>query len=93
MIKYEEKLPAECFAVLPERNNEIVVIKLGENGYRPLDKQPERTVDQLNEVIGVTKQQVSAMIAGSMFGWDIPASDPDTYDETGKPIVVQKNVR
>ena len=43
-------------------------------------------VDECNEIGGVSKAQAAAMLAGSMFGWDIPAADPKNYDEQGKPI-------
>ena len=43
-------------------------------------------VDEYNEQINVTKSQAAAMLAGSMFGWEVPAADPKNYDEQGQPI-------
>lgn len=44
----------------------------------------QRFVDDLNAYIGVNPQQAEAMSAGSMWGWEVPAADPDNYDENGK---------
>lgn len=37
-----------------------------------------------NAELGVTKAQEKAMKADSMFGWTVPAADPQSYDENGK---------
>ena len=83
------KLPEMCYTVL-KSTNELIVVKRGEKGYYPQREEnapwaPE-SVDHLNERLGVTKAQEMAMQAGSMFGWDIPGSDPDNYDEDGNYI-------
>lgn len=83
------KLPEMCYSVL-ETTNELVVLKRGEKGYYP--QRPENApwgaenCYTLNERLGVTKGQAEAMKNGSMFGWDIPASNPDNYDENGMYI-------
>lgn len=80
------KLPEYCYSTLPS-TGEIIVIKRGEKGYYP--QRPENApwnpenLDHINAQLGVTKAQVNAMTAGSMFGWDAPASNPDNYDEDG----------
>ena len=80
------KLPEMCWTVLPA-DNTVVVVKRGEMGYYPQrsDVLPYEAdmVDFLNERLGVTKAQEQAMKSGSMFGWDIPGADPDTWEEKG----------
>ena len=61
----------------------------GEDGYFPSDlpnsgkEENRRVVDERNREGGVSKAQEAAMSAGSMFGWDVPAADPRSYDENG----------
>ena len=78
-----KKLPELCFTVLPSDQNQLICIKRGVPGYFPVslrsifDKRisAQQMADQLNE--GIAPEVVEAMIAGSMFGWDVPAADPD----------------
>ena len=81
-----DKLPEVCYANLPG-SEEVIMIERGKKGYSPQreDVAPwdPRNVDFANEKLGVTKAQKEAMLNGSMFGWDIPASNPDNYDENG----------
>lgn len=81
------KLPEKAFAFRPE-SNEIVVIHRGVDGYYELGVYAEgvpveEAVDALNDVLGVSKAEQMAMIAGSMFGWNVPAANPAAYDEDG----------
>lgn len=83
-------LPPYCFGLLPS-TNEVIQVKRYESGYRPLKAKPlcdtpQHGVDLLNDSIGVSKAQAAALIFGSMFGWNCPGADPETYDEHGIPI-------
>ena len=87
-------LPVTCFAQHPE-TGEVILLTKGEQGYQKTADYPgsdhmknKSIVEKLNRNSGVTKAQVSAMLAGSMFGFDVPAADPRNYDENGfsKPV-------
>jgi hypothetical protein len=82
-----EGLPEYSYAK-QEVSGIIIKIVRGENGYLPYIPcwQTGITVDQLNQQIGVTKPQAEAMLAGSMFGWNVPGANPSYYDTDGKPI-------
>ena len=43
-------------------------------------------VDEYNGQLGVSRAQAAAMLAGAMFGWEVPAADPKNYDKEGQPI-------
>jgi len=66
---------------------ETVVVKRGEKGYYPQEPHIAlRDADEMNMLIGVTQGQAEAMLAGSMFGWDVPGANPDMYNDDGSPI-------
>ena len=91
VIPLRPGLPEKCYAVLPS-GDEIITIKHGEDSYFHTGKyghdraHAQAIVDEYNEQINVTKAQAAAMLAGSMFGWEVPAADPKNYDEQGQPI-------
>ena len=60
----------------------VIAIKRGEMGYYPIFTR--LSADELNASAGVTKTQAMAMHAGSMFGWNLPAAEPDNYKEQQK---------
>jgi hypothetical protein len=43
-----------------------------------------------NALLGVTRAQEEAMLAGSIYGWDTPAAKPWNYDQYGKPRIRPK---
>lgn len=90
VIPLRSSLPDKCFSYL-ETTGEMIVITKGETGYTstgiyPRDESPKESVAAINKTNGVTKAQVAAMVAGSMFGWATPAADPKNYDENGEPM-------
>lgn len=89
--EYESRhgLPMYSFYPAPDRNM-IMSIRYGESGYWPVEHIPEgmtaeEYADKLNQTLGVSKAQQTAMLYGSMFGWDSPAARPERYDENGQP--------
>ena len=91
VIPLRSSLPEQCYSVLPD-TGELIIIKKGESGYYRTDidmgsKAENRALaDEYNVKLGVSKAQEQAMSAGSMFGWAVPAADPKNYDESGQPI-------
>lgn len=80
-------LPSICYSY-DDVEREIIVLKKGVEGYFPLKEDVKDLYEcadynKLNEKMGVTKAQERAMKAGSMFGWDCPASNPANYNEDG----------
>lgn len=90
VIPLRSSLPEQCYSVLPD-TGELIIIKKGESGYYRTDidmgdKTENRVLaDEYNTKIGVSKAQEQAMSVGSMFGWSVPAADPKNYDDNGQP--------
>lgn len=74
------KLPVECGAFLLE-DGSPVKIKAGESGYYP--QPPTFDPVAFNIAHAITDAQVSAMMAGSAFGWEVPAADAADPSNTG----------
>ena len=91
VIPLRSSLPEQCYGVLPD-TGELIIIKKGESGYYRTDfattgkEETHALADEYNGKAGVNKAQAAAMMAGSMFGWPVPAADPKHYDENGQPI-------
>lgn len=87
------KLPHECFVFLRGSTPQQAVGKvvLGVQGYYipcddriyHLDKPEDarQLVQNLNKELGVTPLQARCMEIGSMFGWEVPGADPDSYTQ------------
>lgn len=90
VIPLRSSLPERCFSVLPS-TGELIVLTKGEGGYEkskvmlPAEDR-KRYADKRNSDMGITKAQSEAMLAGSMFGWEVPAADPANYDDNGMLI-------
>ena len=84
-------LPRYCYSYLRTEKTEIR-IDFGERGYTPYRPQGNgRAANEMNRELGISPAQVSAMEAGSMFGWNVPAADPKQYDEMGKLLPSKPN--
>jgi hypothetical protein len=44
------------------------------------------TPDAWNEANGISKVEAEAMFAGCVFGWDVPAADPDNWNADGTGV-------
>ena len=84
---FAERLPDICWSILPG-DGSLICIMRGESGYYPSDwdtgdpAENRELADYNNQRLGVTAAQRLAMEAGSMHGWDCPAADPRTYEQT-----------
>lgn len=96
VVPLRASLPEMCYSVLQE-NGQIVVLKRGDVGYFQADipssdlESANALVALYNQKLGVTKPQFEAMKAGSMFGFQVPAADPQNYDDQGQPRVAGRN--
>ena len=90
-IPLRSDLPEVCYSILPG-TGDVIIIKHGESGYYRCEYSTEdkafnrEFANDRNANLGVSKAQVEAMLAGSMYGWDVPAADPKSYDENGTPL-------
>jgi hypothetical protein len=69
-------LPKMCAAYLPSDNSPIWIAR-GATGYWPAPA--DLDVNAFNTKHAISKAQVEAMFAGSMFGWHVPGADPLNY--------------
>ena len=87
-IPLRSDLPEVCYSILPS-TGDVIIIKHGESGYYRSEYSTEdkafnrEFANDRNANLGVSKAQIEAMLAGSMYGWDVPAADPKSYDENG----------
>lgn len=90
-------LPERCYGVMPS-TGELIVIAKGESGcyetsFPTGSKEETRALaEAYNKELGVTKVQAAAMLAGSMFGWKVPAADPRRYGEDGHLLKPDRKV-
>lgn len=90
-------LPPLCFARHPSTGGTILIIH-GEAGFHPVDT--AYTPEQLNAARREppSREQVAAMLAGSLFGWDKPIADPVCHappnpgDSTAAPVTAIPDV-
>ena len=78
-----DRLPRVCLC-RNQGSGEPVLIKRGVAGFYELAGDCD--VERFNAERDITSNQCEAMLAGSMFGWDTPGSDPAHYDGDGDYI-------
>lgn len=71
--------PELCYVAVPERA-ELGIVKWGEKGYFKTSYGPFQTskdaqtfANEMNARLGISPAVAEAMLAGSLFGWEIPA--------------------
>lgn len=69
-------LPALAYAKNPNTGRTIG-IRRGRSGT--YESCVGGTVETLNRTLGVSDREAAAMLAGSRWGWDDPATDPNHY--------------
>jgi hypothetical protein len=79
-------LPPVSYASLPSSPKEVIQVLRGVKGYYVRPLLYGASVDELNKSMGVTHAQAEAMLAGSMFGWHVPAADPAYYTAREKSM-------
>ncbi len=83
---FAERLPDMCFSVLPDDGSLICITR--DAGYQVSEhssKKPglnRHMADYRNQCRGISKAQEHAMLGGCIHGWDSPAADPRTYEQT-----------
>ena len=98
VIPLRSSLPERCYSVAESTGNLIIITK-GEMGFTNVNdkkntlEQNRELADGHNAEMGVTKVQEQAMLAGSMFGWNVAAADPKNYNEQGKLIHPKRHER
>ena len=73
--------PAMAISRLPGYPGQYIVVKRGEKGYWPSGIPNGYVADKMNERWGVSPAMREAMLAGSMFGWDVPGADPERAEK------------
>lgn len=83
-------LPERCFGVDPD-TGAMAIITRGIPGVTlagtiPIGATVREGVNALNHALDVTPAQAAAMLAGALYGWDMPEADPRNYDRSGRAI-------
>jgi hypothetical protein len=94
LAKIDKKLPPFCFDVHVIEEDVLILLMKDVDGYYRIGRldhilggkwadeetiNVEKLVLRLNTAIGVDWMQREAMRAGAMFGWNVPAADPNTW--------------
>ena len=95
--KVDLTMPEICYSTL-KSTGELIILKHGVRGYFPANfdcggkEENEQMAAEINQRLGVNRFQKLAMECGSMFGWDVPGADPQSYLDTMEltPVLVER---
>ena len=72
----------------------LVFLRAGSAGYWEKEMvgvvDDDLTADTWNEAHGINKGEAEAMFAGSMWGWDVPLADPNSWSPEGNLLLTGK---
>ncbi len=97
VIPMRSSLPEQCY-IFVESKNIIAIVKKGCEGYYPTDlgtddaEKNKELVKLMNTKNNILPNQVEAMMAGSLFGWNVPGANPKNYNVHGVPIKPDKRL-
>ncbi len=73
-------LPRSCYYSNLGYPEKPVLLTFGLSGYIPLGPGLDgKDYRELNKGLGIDEPTAAAMLAGSMWGWDTPGTDPEKY--------------
>jgi len=84
----KKSLVESCWGVMPF-SGVRVKIRFGDSNpeefpqYGTVREENQKYVDEKNKPIKITRAQESAMLGGTIYGWDSPAADYNNYDKDG----------
>ena len=85
------ELPDFCLSTLPS-TGQLIILRKGECGYYASDwdtrkrEENQNIAREHNRRRGITDIQEAAMLAGSMFGWNLPGADPQWYLDNARYV-------
>jgi len=75
-------------------SEDLIFVMRGRSGFWPAEAlgvvDDDLTADVWNEAHDITKAEAEAMFSGSMWGWDVPAANPENYDAAGVPLIAKR---
>ena len=96
VIPMRKSLPEKVYYYKKDDKKIEIIVQGGDEPYEipaPYsdDKRNMEEVEKLNSENNVSKKQLSAMVVGSILGWEKPEADPRNYDDNGKFIKSPRN--
>lgn len=86
--KERHNLPEFCFCAIPDANL-LMLLQYGKSGFWQVNipplTDPVAYADRLNQRMGISKAQHTAMLHGFLCDWHGRSMRPELYDENGMP--------